>query len=37
MTNKTQQDRGKTKQHTLQSVEPLSDVFFDDLKAVHLS
>src|SRR5713101_7542805 len=33
MTNQTQQDKGKTKQHTLKSVEPLSDVFFDDLVA----
>jgi len=33
MTNQTQQDTGKTKQHTLKSVEPLSDVFFDDLVA----
>ena len=33
MTNQTQQDKGKTNQHTVKSVEPLSDVFFDDLVA----
>lgn len=33
MTNQTQQDKGKTDQHTVKSDEPLSDVFFDDLVA----
>ncbi len=31
MTNQIPPNEGKTKQHTVKNVEPLSDEFFDDL------
>ncbi len=33
MTNQIPPNEGKTKQHTVKSVEPLTDEFFDDLVA----
>jgi hypothetical protein len=33
MTNQTSPGDGKTKQHIVKSVEPLSDEYFDDLVA----